>query len=69
MVNETTEYGNSVGDDMLGCICWSLKDVGAYLDGDIFDVTISGDRISTSYSVEFFDIVIESPKVDDFDLV
>jgi uncharacterized protein YjdB len=55
-VNEVDEYGPYFGYDKNGCIVWSMSGVGSYRDGDVFDVTISGDRSSTSYTVTFFDL-------------
>ena len=55
-VNDGKERGLIYGNDGNGCILWSLPDVGGYRDGDVFDVTVEGDRSSKSYSVEFFKI-------------
>ncbi len=49
-------YVNRVNYGDGPCVNWWLGGTGAYRDGDVYDVTVKGDRSSKKYSVTFFDI-------------
>ncbi len=49
-------YVNRVNYGDGPCVNWWLGGTGAYRDGDVYDVTVKGDRSSKKYSVTFFDV-------------